>query len=62
MVHLDLILIFQEMDSDTDEDGDLFGCRPDPLASSSSTVPSSTGIILVLCKQRALSIIFVILQ
>lgn len=49
MVHLDLILIFQEMDSDTDEDGDLFGCRPDPLASSSSTVPSSTGIILVLC-------------
>ncbi|XP_047498184.1 WASH complex subunit 2-like [Penaeus chinensis] len=34
-----------EMDSDTDEDGDLFGCRPEPLASSNSTVPSSTASV-----------------
>ncbi|XP_063604259.1 WASH complex subunit 2C-like [Penaeus indicus] len=32
-----------EMDSDTDEDGDLFSRRPDPLASSNSTAPSSTA-------------------
>nr|XP_027213730.1 WASH complex subunit 2-like [Penaeus vannamei] len=31
------------MDSDSDEDGDLFGHRPDPLASSNSTNPSSTA-------------------
>lgn len=49
MVDLDLISIFQGMDSDSDEDGDLFGHRPDPLASSNSTNPSSTGIIFVRC-------------
>ncbi|XP_042858488.1 WASH complex subunit 2-like isoform X3 [Penaeus japonicus] len=33
------------LESDSDEDGDLFGQRPDPLAPSNSTVPSSTASV-----------------